>query len=157
MPNDEIPDFMNNYFSNVGANLAERFVLQPDPNYIRDQNLFILPLFVTTELELLKLINNININKLSPIENISSRVMKEAFYVQLPRLVRIFNLSFSNGTVAYMQMTLCYICHYMVVISIIWCWVYKVTKIDIQAGVSKTTVQKFVMSVMYVMYVMLCM
>ena len=92
-----MPNFMNNYFSNIGANLAKEFENQAYGGADINDSPNILPAFVTSEAELLKLIKELNISKSSAIDNISTKVLKVAFTTQLLRLVRIFNISFSTG------------------------------------------------------------
>ena len=98
---DKIPDYMNDYFSNIGANLAKKFT--NDERVVRDtvvdvnKQHYALPDFIASEIELLKLIQDINVNKSSAIENLSSKVLKEAFFAQTHRLQTNFNLSFSEG------------------------------------------------------------
>ena len=96
---EEIPNYMNNYFSTIGSCLAEKFDNQLIMNHVLEECPNILQPFLIDEEEVLKVVKEINVTKSSAIENISSRVMKEAFYVQITRLVKIFNISFASGIV----------------------------------------------------------
>ena len=96
----DLPNFMNNYFSNIGANLAGKFKDQPvigTDNTPSDECPNVLRPFFTTELELLKFIRELKISKSSAIEHLSTKVLKVAFASQITRLARIFNISLSRG------------------------------------------------------------
>ena len=53
--------------------------------------------FATNLQEVKKLIHNININKSSAMDNLPSRILKQAFQHTPEMLVKMFNLSFSSG------------------------------------------------------------
>ena len=94
---EEIPNYMNNYFSKIGSSLAEKFDNQLIMNHVLEECPNILQPFLTDEV--LKVVKEINVTKSSATKNISSRLMKEAFYVQITRLVKIFNISVACGIV----------------------------------------------------------
>ena len=93
---DQVADFINTYFINIGEDLAEKF----DPNEIPtfDQLNSSMENIVTTPNEVLELCKNIDINKSSAIDYVSSRILKDAFIVLVDKLVTCFNLSFNSGT-----------------------------------------------------------
>ena len=73
----EFPDFVNNFFADIGPNLAH--TITGNWNYngvISDIELHDI---IVNEIELLKICNDINVNKSSSIKNISSRIIKDAF------------------------------------------------------------------------------
>ena len=95
----EVPLYMNDYFSNIGAILARDFGENDAAEDIDEAFPIYLPPIRTNELELLKLIKELNISKSSAIDHLSTRVLKQAFSSQLTRLVRIFNFSFHDGLI----------------------------------------------------------
>ena len=92
---DKVADFINDYFVNIGEDLAKKF----DPNEIPvfDQVNNFMENIRSTQNEILELCKNININKSSTIDYVSSRILKDAFIVLTDRLERCFNLSFDLG------------------------------------------------------------
>ena len=99
IPKTDVPDFTNDYFSNIGSTLVSKCE-EPTGNYGAEELCHeVLPQIDTSEDELLKLIKELNIYKSSAIEIFSSKVLKVAFQLQLTRLVRIFNISLINGCI----------------------------------------------------------
>ena len=95
--NDRISDFINDYFSNIGANLAGP--LREPWVYNGIQCDHVLPDIQTDIEEVVRLTKDIDLSKSSAIKYISNRVIKEAF-TALPDLVtRLFNCSLSSGKV----------------------------------------------------------
>ena len=94
---DNIPNFINGYFSNIEANLAGHFA-EPEEgvNRVPECPNVLLP-FLTNEVELLKLVTELNPVKSSAIGHLSTKVLKAAFSSQITRLVKVFNISFSKG------------------------------------------------------------
>ena len=94
---DKTADFINDFFSNVGENLASNFRAPwsykgPESDVVMDN--------IQTDLrEVLSLINEIDINKSSAIEYLSSRILKDAFTVIPDILLQIFNASLASGLV----------------------------------------------------------
>ena len=96
---NEIPDYINNFFVNIGLDLENDNNLD---NNNRD-NIFLLDLqkheipdMVVTEDILPSIIQNINIFKSSSIENVNTTVLKDAFIVIIPQLVYMFQLSLNT-------------------------------------------------------------
>ena len=97
MANKNLPHYMNDYFSNFGAHLAEVFD-QAEKNVAKANECpIVLPLFETSEIELSQSIKELNISKSSAIEHLSTKVLQEAFMTLLPRPVRLFKISFIKG------------------------------------------------------------
>ena len=99
VPKGETPEYMNGYFSTIGANLAKKFPEHVDADNGEGEDIETLPQIVTTELEVLNLVRELNVCKSSAIDQISTKVMKEAFFSQITRLVRLFNLSLRDGSI----------------------------------------------------------
>ena len=89
-------DFINNYFINIGEKLAENF--DPNINPIVQQAENLMDDILTDYAEIQELCNDININKSSAIDYISTRILKDAFAILVDRLVVCFNLSFTTGS-----------------------------------------------------------
>ena len=87
---------LNNYFTTIGPSLASNMT---DPwlynGYVFDCILF--DDFHIESDELLKLLREIDITKSSAIDNISSRVMKDALIILIDQFKYILNLSFTSG------------------------------------------------------------
>ena len=97
IPSDETAHFINEYFTNIGPNLATDMTIPWKPYDPRNPN-NIEP-FSTNTQEVQKLIHDININKSSAIEGIPTKVLKVAFQASVDKVVKIFNLSFSQSHV----------------------------------------------------------
>ena len=81
-------DFINDYFVNVGPKLAQFFGTDE-----------ILIDFNVTEDEVISLCKEININKSSAIENLSSRILKLAFLTLSQQFTYIINLTFCKSKI----------------------------------------------------------
>ena len=95
VPNTEVADYINNFFSNIGPDLASKLTepwsFQGTPSEEECQELS------TDYEEVLKLCKEISISKSSGISDIAAKIFKSAFLVLIPQLVYLFNLSFSTG------------------------------------------------------------
>ena len=88
--------YINTFFTNIGPSLASNF----DDNWVDDiaevqPNM---PMLVITDEDIRKTICEIDVHKSSAIENISSRILKDAFEVIVPQLTFLFNMSLRTGT-----------------------------------------------------------
>ena len=92
---DNTAEFVNTFFANIGPNLAKKFNA-PWRYEGRDAEVNIENV-VTNEEEVLKYCREINVNKASCIDNISSRIIKDAFIIQVTRLTSLLNRSFDSG------------------------------------------------------------
>ena len=92
---ENVADFINSYFINIGEKLAEKFDPNDEPNFDDIGNL--MGNITTDHNEILKLCRNINVNKSSAIDCISTRILKDDFTVLVDKLVICFNLSFTMG------------------------------------------------------------
>ena len=97
VPDKQVPDFINDYFSKIGPKLAEPMTEPWVYNGIRPNHT--LPDIFTNVDEVKKLIGTIDTSKTSAITNLSSRIIKDAFESVPNLLIQIFNLSLSRGIV----------------------------------------------------------
>ena len=88
---EQVPDFINKFFVNIGPKLASD---KNDPwNYHGIRNLANIPDIETTREEVLNLCREINPMKSSGIDKLSSKICKDAFVVLPDKLAHIFNMS----------------------------------------------------------------
>ena len=90
-------DFINDYFVNVGPKLAQCFVDNWEFNGTGTDE--ILNDFNVTEDEVISLCKEININKSSAIENLSSKILKLAFLTLSKQFTFIINSTFYNSKI----------------------------------------------------------
>ena len=97
LQNTTAANFMNECFVNIGPNLniLPNSQWSYDGIYVDDT----LPVFQIDEHEFCKLCNDININKSSAIDNISSKILKIAFLSLRKQMTYLFNLSFNTGKI----------------------------------------------------------
>ena len=89
----EVPNFINEFFVGIGPKLALNFGTE----WIDEINTVVdieMESVIVTEESLRKLIIEINVSKSSAIDNISSRVLKDAFLVLIPQLLHMYNQCF---------------------------------------------------------------
>ena len=88
-------DFINDFFTNIGPTLAKDMNTPWDYNgRVADRHLH--DIFVNRE-EIEKFCKEIEITKASSIENISSRILKDAFLSQIDKLHHLFKQIFTTG------------------------------------------------------------
>ena len=92
---EEVPTFINDFFTNIGPNLAKQH--KDQWVYYGDVNEHVLPDFETDFDEVHKLCKEINTMKSSGMDEISARVCKDAFLILADKLVHIFNCSLSSA------------------------------------------------------------
>ena len=91
---DQIANFINDFFCDIGPKLAEKHV---EPwHFYGEENENTCPQMSTDYEQVLKLCREIKTTKSSGIDNIASKVFKDAFMVLVQQLVYLFNLSFSS-------------------------------------------------------------
>ena len=93
---EDVANYINDFFINIGEKLAEKFDPTNLPTF--DNLDSIMGDIVTDQNEILELCKNININKSSAIDYISSRILKDAFTALADKLAACFNLSFVTGS-----------------------------------------------------------
>ena len=82
---DDLPNYINNFFADIGQNLAKKSKGTWTYDGIRSD--VILHDIIVTNDEVVKACKDINVNKASGIQNISSRIIKDAF-MAVPNIVR---------------------------------------------------------------------
>ena len=91
-----VADFVNKFYCSIGPKLAEEHKIPW--RFYGDESVNIYPHFVTDYDQILSLCKEIKTTKSSGIDDVPSRVFKDAFRVLVPQLVYLFNLSFSTST-----------------------------------------------------------
>ena len=94
---NEVPDYINNYFATIGSKLAKD--MNCPWTYTGEEYLNNIPNIVTDEDEILKLAKDIDVNKSSAIEYISSRIIKDVFITIPVIIAKLYNTSLSSGLV----------------------------------------------------------
>ena len=88
-------NLMNNFFTSVGPNLAQNF---SEPwvyhGIVSDVHIFYIE---TNSIEVLKLCKDINVNKSSAIDELSTKILKPAFVTLVDQLTFLFNLCLQNS------------------------------------------------------------
>ena len=84
-------DYINNYFTNIGPQLAERF--NKEWEYFGDEHDGEITDIKVNKFEVINFINSIDITKSSGLNKISSRCLKDAFQVLVSQLIHIFEIS----------------------------------------------------------------
>ena len=79
---EKLPNFINNFFADIGPNLAKKS--KGDWTYQGVRSNVVLHDIVINDDEICK---NINVNKSSSIKNLSSRILKDAF-IAIPHVIR---------------------------------------------------------------------
>ena len=87
-------NYINNFFSNIGINLAKEFNNTWAPSYPPNNDTEISEIHTDFE-EVRTLCKEINTSKSSALDLLSSRILKDAFLVLGLQLVYLFNLSLS--------------------------------------------------------------
>ena len=85
IPNDELPSYINSFFTNIGPVLAQEFD-KPWRDDLSIQSETMMPDLTVDEYALGRIIEDIDVYKSSSIQNISSTVLKDAFQILLPAL-----------------------------------------------------------------------
>ena len=88
--NDLLPNYINDFFVEIGPKLAQNFVNDWVDEVDIETDINMNPLSVTEEM-LTKIISDINVNKSSAIDNVSARVLKDALMSLLPQAFYMFN------------------------------------------------------------------
>ena len=95
VPQEQVPDFINTFFTGIGPKLAKGHKVPWVYNgqVIREE----MGDMITNLEEVTKLCKEINPMKSSGIDNLSSRICKDAFMVLTDRLLHVFNCSLSTN------------------------------------------------------------
>ena len=79
IPLDNVSDYINDFFINIGPNLATK--CNRPWHYCGDESDNSLTSISTTSEEILDIVRKININKTSCISNLSGEILRDAFMV----------------------------------------------------------------------------
>ena len=91
----EIPDYMNTFFTEIGPNLAKKH--STEWRYYGDTSVIDIPDFRTDFEEVILLCRDIECLKSSGMDEISSRICKDAFLALPEQLTFLFNSSLETG------------------------------------------------------------
>ena len=95
---EQTPNFINDFFTNIGPNLAINFDLPWSDNMKHYNKIDSMPNLGVTEEIVLTIVKEIDIHKSSAINNVNTTVLKDAFLVLIPQLTFMYNLSFVTNT-----------------------------------------------------------
>ena len=93
----EAADFLNNYYSNIGPNLAKAHKKKWDKRKCNIETTSSFSFQWVTEIEVKHLIKEIKISKSSAIEGLSTRLLKDAFEVLSFELTYLYNSCLQFG------------------------------------------------------------
>ena len=98
MNNEDIAESFNNYFSNIGPNLASKIGTTDDNfvNYIKNTKFEFAAFHPTTIGSVYNLLSGLSSNKATGIDKISSKIIKIAVPVISDSLTHIFNQSIAQ-------------------------------------------------------------
>ena len=94
---ENISDYINQFFTDIGPNLAKNCDL--DWVYSGNECVGSLSEIKTTREEIIDFCKNININKASCVDNISSEILRDAFLAVPEKLCIFFNTSLNSATI----------------------------------------------------------
>ena len=94
---NEISEYINDFFINIGPNLARKFQTEWVDDLQNVENCMLCE-FEFIEREIIEVIKEIDIHKSSSIDIMSTRVFKDAFECLVPQLTHMFNCSMQNNS-----------------------------------------------------------
>ena len=94
---ENVADYINQFFTDIGPNLAKN--CQMDWFYSGNESVGSLTDIETTKKEIIDICKNININKASCVDNISSEVLRDAFLAVPEKLCLFFNTCFNTASI----------------------------------------------------------
>ena len=94
---DDTANFINAFFTGIGPKLAQQY--KTPWNYEGVEANVTMGDIVTDVNEILNLCKNININKSSSVDHLSSEILRDAFLSIPLKIVELFNLSFNSGEI----------------------------------------------------------
>ena len=80
----------------IGSKLVEKF--DTHWSFDGDNTEIMMDTLITNDSEILNIVKDIDVKKASSIENLSTRVLKDAFMILIPQLTYMYNLSFMLRT-----------------------------------------------------------
>ena len=90
-------EFLNNYYVNVGPNLANKLPGEWDKNKCKVKVNSTFNFSWVSERDVTELVKNIKLNKSCAIEGMSTRIIKDAFLVSIFELTYLYNLCLQSG------------------------------------------------------------
>ena len=94
---DQTPNFINQFFTNIGPELAKDFKLPWQDTMNNHYDMDTMPMFVVNDEMVLDIVKKIDIHKSSAVKNINSNVLKDVFMNIIPQLTFMSNLSFTTN------------------------------------------------------------
>ena len=94
---EDTADFINNFFINIGPNLAKKCNLEWE--YIGPTSDGSISEISTTPDEIMNICKSININKASCVDNVASEILRDAFLAVPDKLCLLFNNCFTNAII----------------------------------------------------------
>ena len=94
---DKVADYINDFFTNIGPNLALN-CNRPWAFYGIESNNNIDNIETSPE-EVLEVCKKININKASCVDNLSCEILRDAFMIIPTKLCKLFNVSFNTAII----------------------------------------------------------
>ena len=91
---EDLPNYINSFFSGIGPKLAKS--MNEQWRFYEKRRESECPPFATDYEQVLGLCKNINTAKSSGFSDIAAKILKDAFTVLVPQLVFLFNLSFAS-------------------------------------------------------------
>ena len=93
---ENTPDYINSFFTNIGPSLASKF--KGPWNYFgKTLDLEIEPFLIDTD-DIIKLVREVKILKSSGMDDLPTRICRDAFLVLSQQLAHMFNSSIQTGT-----------------------------------------------------------
>ena len=97
VPFENTANYINTFFTNIGPNLARKYDTGWDFGGVCTE--MTLANIETNLHEIIKLCKDININKSSSIDNLSNKILRDAFMAIPDKVVDLFNLLFELAEV----------------------------------------------------------
>ena len=94
---NDTASFINHFFVNIGPNLAKKCT--SNWNFRGSDCINNIDDISTNTNEIVKLCKNVNINKSSCVDHLSSRVLRDAFLAIPQKVVELFNMSFNKAEI----------------------------------------------------------
>ena len=94
---EKTADFINEYFTGIGPKLAQQYNSKWSFNGTESDE--IMDDVKSDLIEITRLCNDININKSSGVEHLSSEILRDAFLAVPIKVVELFNMSFDTSEI----------------------------------------------------------
>ena len=97
--NQEAADFLNDFYTEAGPNLARSFNNTWDKDKCDIDVSSQFEFQIVSELQVQKLVKDIKLAKSCSIDGLSTRLIKDAFEVLIPELTRLYNICIETGEI----------------------------------------------------------